>query len=83
MIRSSKSNALAVRSSSLLRLQLATPTSASYLNSNRGPGHSLAVVLRQTTRPHIAVLGRGPLVPQPLHGGLEGEVSFHWVLARR
>jgi pimeloyl-ACP methyl ester carboxylesterase len=35
-----------IRSSYILRLQLATPTSASYVNSNRGPNHSLAVVLR-------------------------------------
>jgi pimeloyl-ACP methyl ester carboxylesterase len=35
-----------VRSSHILRLQLATPTSASFLNSNRGPNHTVAVALR-------------------------------------
>jgi pimeloyl-ACP methyl ester carboxylesterase len=35
-----------IRSSHILRLQLATNTSASYTNSNRGPNHSLAVVVR-------------------------------------
>jgi pimeloyl-ACP methyl ester carboxylesterase len=35
-----------VRSSHILRLQMATTSSPSYTNSNRGPNHSLAVVVR-------------------------------------
>jgi pimeloyl-ACP methyl ester carboxylesterase len=35
-----------IRSSYILRLQLATPTSPSFLNSNRGPNHTVAVALR-------------------------------------
>jgi pimeloyl-ACP methyl ester carboxylesterase len=35
-----------IRSSHILRLQLATTSSPSYTNSNRGPNHSLAVVVR-------------------------------------
>jgi pimeloyl-ACP methyl ester carboxylesterase len=35
-----------IRSSHILRLQLATTSSPSYTNANRGPNHSLAVVVR-------------------------------------
>jgi pimeloyl-ACP methyl ester carboxylesterase len=35
-----------IRSTSILRLQLATPSSASFQNTNRGPNHSVAVIVR-------------------------------------
>jgi hypothetical protein len=35
-----------IRSTYILRLQMATPTSPSYVNTNRGPNHSVAVAIR-------------------------------------